>query len=117
MPNYPINDLVEALRYCVAAQRATSGDACRSCKAAELFGCNPVQACILLNEVAADYIEAMEADFHHISEPCKICAHNADVFGCDIECEACNDRCACYFCTDDYKKFEWRGPQKEDSNG
>lgn len=118
---YTTTQLVEALRYCVDAQRATSGEACRSCKAAELFECDPLKACSLLNEVAADCIEAMEADMQqHALDQCEACIHNIPLFedgpACDLECGTCKNRCVCSQCTD-YDKFEWRGLQKEEHDG
>lgn len=57
-----VREIVMALRYCVAAQNSASGEACVHCKIMELTGCDKVQACSLLDKLAADYLEAIEAD-------------------------------------------------------
>ena len=44
---------------------------------------------------------------HRTGDCAKFCVHSNDPFArCDVECERCENPCACYFC-EDGSKFEF----------
>ena len=124
MKELTIGEIIMALRYCVAAQNSASGEACVHCEIMKLTGCDKVQACSLLDYLAAVYLDALDADMRKLvtyeaidCDLCKhYCEHDLREANCFV-CATCNSiGCTCARCHNN-DKFEWRGPKWENYDG